>query len=90
MPAVLAIAIDEAPATVTGIRNPVALRLNCCAAAEGVDRIAQLLPLITRGLSPLDPAKGKRTKRKASVDVLGETKTDEVDPVVGGGRDAVR
>jgi hypothetical protein len=38
----------------------------------------------TRGLRPLDPAKGKRKKNKESVKVLGETKTDVVVPEVGG------
>jgi hypothetical protein len=38
-----------------------------------------------RGLRPLVPAKGKWTNRKASVDVLGETKTNAAFPVIGDG-----
>jgi hypothetical protein len=82
MPAVLAIALCKTT-PVTGIRSR-SLAANCCAAVEGGDHLAQLLPLITRGLSPLDPAKGERKKRKASVNILGETKTNVVVPAVGG------
>jgi hypothetical protein len=43
--------------------------------------LSQCLEKSTRG-SPLDPVKGKRTKRKGLINVLGQTETNIAVPVV--------